>query len=34
MENYDEVLLEMLNEDNIDDAIEFLIHYLSTFEAS
>jgi hypothetical protein len=34
MENYDEVLLEMLNEDNIDDAIEILIRYLSTFEAS
>lgn len=34
MENYDEVLLEMLNEDNIDMVIEYLIHYLSTFEAS
>jgi hypothetical protein len=34
MKNYNEVLLEILNEDNIDDAIELLIYYLSTFEAS
>jgi hypothetical protein len=34
MKNYNEVLLEILNEDNIDDAIELLIYYLLTFEAS
>ena len=33
MENYDEVLLEMLNDDNIAHEIELLIYYLSTFEA-
>ncbi len=34
MKNYDEILLDLLNEDNIDLVIEFLIDYLSMFEAS
>lgn len=34
MENYDEILLDLLNEDNIDNVIDFLIDYLSMFEAS
>lgn len=34
MENYDEILLNMINEDNIDLIIQMLIDYLSQFEAS
>lgn len=34
MENYDEILLDLLNEENIDNVIDFLIDYLSMFEAS
>ena len=34
MRNYDEILLNLLTEDNIDIVIKFLIDYLSTFEAS
>ena len=34
MENYDEILLGLLNEENIDNVIDFLIDYLSMFEAS
>lgn len=34
MENYDEILLNMINEDNIDLIIQMLIDYLSQLEAS
>jgi hypothetical protein len=34
MNNYDEILLEMINEDNIDLVIKMLIDYLSQLEAS
>lgn len=34
MENYDEILLDLLNEDNIDWVIKMLIDYLSQLEAS
>ena len=34
MENYDEILLKMVNEDNIDLIIQMLIDYLSQLEAS
>lgn len=34
MSNYDEILKNMINEDNIDMIIQFLIDYLSKFEAS
>ena len=34
MKNYDEILLDLLNENNIDIVIDFLINYLSMFEAS
>jgi hypothetical protein len=32
--NYDEILLKMINEDNIDIIIQFLTDFLSTFGAS
>lgn len=34
MNNYDEILLEMINENTIDMIIEFLTDYLSSLEAS
>lgn len=34
MNNYDEILLEMINEDNIDLIIKMLTDYLSQLEAS
>ena len=34
MNNYDEILLAMINEDTIDMIIQFLTDYLSMFEAS
>ena len=34
MENYDEILLNMINEDNIDLIIQMLIDYLSQLQAS
>ena len=34
MRNYDEILLDLLNEDNIDWVIKMLIDYLSQLEAS
>lgn len=34
MKNYDEILLAMLNEDNIDLVIQFLTDYLIQVEAS
>ena len=32
MENYDEILLKMVNEDNIDAVIEIIKEYLSQLE--
>ena len=34
MENYDEILLKMVNEDNIDTVIEMITEYLSQLESS
>ena len=34
MRNFDEILLDLLNEDNIDWVIKMLIDYLSQLEAS
>lgn len=34
MENYDEVLLNMINEDNIDTVIKLITEYLSQLESS
>ena len=34
MENYDEKLLNMINEDNIDTVIEIITEYLSQLESS
>ena len=34
MENYDEILLKMVNEDNIDAVIEIITEYLSQLESS
>lgn len=34
MENYDEILLKMVNEDNIDTVIEIITEYLSQLESS
>ncbi len=34
MENYDEVLLKMINEDNIDTVIKIITEYLSQLESS
>lgn len=34
MKNYDEILLDLLNEDNIDFVIKMLTDYLSQLEAS
>ena len=34
MENYDEILLNMINEDNVDLIIQMLTDYLSQLEAS
>ncbi len=34
MENYDEILLNMINEDNIDTVIEIITEYLSQLESS
>lgn len=34
MENYDEVLLKMINEDNIDIVIKIITEYLSQLESS
>lgn len=34
MENYDEILLNMINEDNVDLIIQMLNDYLSQLEAS
>ena len=34
MENYDEILLNMINEDNVDLIIQMLIDYLSQLQAS
>lgn len=32
--NYDEIILNLLNENNIDEIIEFLTTYLKSIEAS
>ena len=34
MKNYDEILLKMVNDDNIDIIIEIIIEYLSQLESS
>lgn len=34
MNNYDEILLEMINEDTIDIVLQVLIDYLSQLESS
>lgn len=34
MKNYDEILLNMANEDNIDIIIKIIIEYLSQLESS
>jgi hypothetical protein len=34
MKNYDEIILGLLNENNIDAIIEFLTNYLQLIEAS
>ncbi len=34
MNNYDEILLEMINEDTIDIVLKVLIDYLSQLESS
>ena len=34
MENYDEILLKMVNEDNIDTVLEIITEYLSQLESS
>ena len=34
MENYDEILLKMVNEDNIDTIIELIKEYLLQLESS
>ena len=34
MENYDEILLKMINEDNIDTVIEIITEYLLQLESS
>lgn len=34
MKNYDEILLDLLNEDNIDLVIEIITNYLSQLESS
>lgn len=34
MENYDEILLKMVDEDNIDAVIEIITEYLSQLESS
>jgi hypothetical protein len=34
MENYDEILLKTINEDNIDIIIELMLNYLAQLQAS
>lgn len=34
MKNYDEILLKMVNDDNIDTIIAIIIEYLSQLESS
>ena len=34
MENYDEILLKMVNDDNIDIVIKIITEYLSQLESS
>jgi hypothetical protein len=34
MKNYDEILLKMVNDDNIDIIIELMLNYLAQLQAS